>query len=300
MDSTLLFVCPTVAVEARPAQETSAGLDSGPPTLDVVTTIRTRRQPPPFRNVEVARVELRGPLLRGITLTGPALDGLDPGLPAASVRLLLPANTTDVVLPTWNGNEFLLADGSRPVIRTLTPLRFQPDPPELDIEIVRHGHGLLSSWADAAKAGDRAAVSGTGRGYEIDPSARSFLLAGDESALPAVSVLLRELPPEAAVQVLIEVTHLDARVELPDHPGATVQWYRLETGSPPGESLVAAVAGATLDPDVRVWAAGEAAAVQRIRRHLFDERGMPRANAVVRGYWKHGRAGPGARRQRDA
>lgn len=265
-----------------------------------MATIRTRREPPPFRKVEVARVEPRSPRLTRITLAGSALDGLDPGLPAASVRLLLPADTTELVLPTWNGNEFLVEDGSRPIIRTLTPLRFEPDASELDIEIVRHGHGPLSTWADAAKAGDRVAVSGTGRGYEIDPSARSFLLAGDESALPAISVLLRELPPEAAVQVLVEVTHLDARLQLPAHPGATVQWCRLETGAPPGDSLVAAVSSAQLNPDVRVWAAGEAAAVQRIRRHLFDERGLPRANAVVRGYWKHGRAGPGVGRLRNA
>jgi NADPH-dependent ferric siderophore reductase len=38
-----------------------------------------------------------------------------------------------------------------------------------------------------------------------------------------------------------------------------------------------------------VWAAGEAAAMQRLRRHLFDERGVPRSAAVVRGYWKRGR-----------
>ena len=31
--------------------------------------------------------------------------------------------------------------------------------------------------------------------------------------------------------------------------------------------------------------------VAAIRRHLFDEVGLPRSQAVVRGYWKHGRAG---------
>lgn len=226
-----------------------------------------------------------------ITLAGPALEGLDPGLPAASVRLLLPGDTTEFALPTWRGNEFLLEDGSRPIIRTLTPLRLEPGPFELDVEIVRHGHGPLSAWADAAKAGDRAAVSGTGRGYEIDPAARVFLLAGDESALPAISVLLEALPPKAELQVLVEVRHLDARLELPAHPGATVQWCEPETGSRPGDSLVAAVTSAQLDPGIRVWAAGEAAAMQRIRRHLFDERGLPRSSAVVRGYWKDGRGG---------
>ena len=99
-----------------------------------MTEIRTRREPPPFRTVEVVRVEPRSPHMVRITLAGPELEGFDPGLPAASVRLFLPGclhgslpgDSTGVVLPTWRGNEFLLEDGSRPIIRTLTPLRFEP------------------------------------------------------------------------------------------------------------------------------------------------------------------------------
>jgi NADPH-dependent ferric siderophore reductase len=51
------------------------------------------------------------------------------------------------------------------------------------------------------------------------------------------------------------------------------------------------VRGATLVPGTRVWAAGEAAAMQAIRRHLFEERQLPRARATVRGYWKQGASG---------
>jgi NADPH-dependent ferric siderophore reductase len=31
--------------------------------------------------------------------------------------------------------------------------------------------------------------------------------------------------------------------------------------------------------------------MQRIRRHLFEDRGVTRTQANVRGYWKHGRSG---------
>lgn len=252
-------------------------------------TLRVRREPPRFRVVEVTRVEPRSPHMTRFTLAGPALAGFDPGLPAASLRLLLPGDTTELELPTWAGNEFLLADGSRPIIRTLTPLQYEPDLLSIDVEIVSHTHGPLSDWADTAKAGDGVAVSGTARGYEIDQSARSFLIAGDESALPAMSVLLEALPPEADVQVLVEVRHLDARLDLPAHLGATIQWFKPAPGTRPGDSLVVAVAKVPLDGDVRVWAAGEAAAMQRIRRYLFGEHALPRSRAVVRGYWKHGR-----------
>jgi NADPH-dependent ferric siderophore reductase len=38
-----------------------------------------------------------------------------------------------------------------------------------------------------------------------------------------------------------------------------------------------------------VWAAGEAAAMQRIRKYLFREIDFPRSDAHVRGYWKRGK-----------
>lgn len=241
--------------------------------------------------VEVARVEPRSPYLTRVTLSGPGLEGFEVGLPAASLRLLLPSVAGELVLPTWNGNEFLLMDGTRPRIRTLTPLRFDADLHELDVEIVRHGKGPLSEWVDRAVPGDMVAVSGTGRGYSIDPTDRAFLLAGDESALPAIGVVLAALPPDASVSVVVEVRNSEAQIDLPPHGGASVEWHVLEGGADPGQALFGAVVGLRLDPEVRVWAAGEAASMQRLRRHIFDERGLVRSQVVIRGYWKVSRAG---------
>jgi NADPH-dependent ferric siderophore reductase len=259
---------------------------------------RTRREPPAFRRVAVRAVAPVTPRLVRVTLGGPELDGLVVEQPAASVRLLLPSRgSTDLVMPAWTGNEFLLPDGSRPAIRTLTPLRLDPERQELEVEIVVHEGGTASGWALAAGEGDEAALSGPGRGYPIDPDAALFLLAGDESALPAIGQLLEALPAGKPVRVIIEVAHPDARLELPTRPaGATppvVEWGDLPAGATAGDALVAAVieAAAELPAGARVWAAGEAAAVQRIRRHLLDERGLPRSETWIRGYWKHGRAG---------
>jgi NADPH-dependent ferric siderophore reductase len=258
-------------------------------------TARARREPPRFRLVAVRKVEHRSARMVRVTLAGSGLEGLTVEQPAASVRLLLPSpGALHVVIPTWNGNEFLLPDGRRPTIRTFTPLRADPDARELDLEIVVHGGGWASDWVEAAETGHPAAVSGPGRGYTIDGDAPAFLLAGDETAIPAISQLLESLPAERPVQVHIEVAHPDARLDLPDHPGATVEWHELPPGEAPGDALAAAVAGADLAPGTRVWAAGEAAAMQRIRRHLFEDRGLARAQASVRGYWKHGRIGDAA------
>jgi NADPH-dependent ferric siderophore reductase len=136
-------------------------------------------------------------------------------------------------------------------------------------------------------------VSGPGRGYTVDPGADRFLLAGDESAIPAISQLLEILPSDKAVAVHLEVAHPDARHELPKHAGAAVEWHDLPADAAPGDALVAAVleAAAGLSAGTKVWVAGEAAAVQRIRRHLLGERGIPRSETWIRGYWKRGRAG---------
>jgi NADPH-dependent ferric siderophore reductase len=254
--------------------------------------VRTRREPPRFRRVAVRRVARVTPRMLRVTFAGPELEGLTVDQPAASVRLLLPSpGAPELVMPSWNGNEFLLPDGRRPTIRTFTPLRVDPEALELDLEIVIHGSGLASDWAEAAEPGDPAAISGPGRGYAIDGHAPAFLLAGDETAIPAISQLLDALPASKPVQVHIEVGHPDARLALPEHPAATVRWCDLPPDAPPGHALAAAVHDAVLPAGTRAWVAGEAAAVQRIRRHLFDDRGLTRAQATARGYWKHGRSG---------
>jgi NADPH-dependent ferric siderophore reductase len=257
-----------------------------------VQPARIRREPPSFRLASVERVVPVTLRLQRVTLCGEQLDGFAIEQPAASVRLLLPeADADDLVLPAWNGNEFLLPDGRRPTIRTFTPRRFDTAARRLDVEVVRHGHGAASEWAAAARPGDAAAVSGPGRGYDVDRSAPAFLLAGDETAIPAMQQLLEVLPPAVPVRVLVEIGASDARFALTDHPHADVTWHELDPEAPPGAALFDALLGTEIVDGARVWVAGEAAAVQRIRRHLFDERGLARAEATVRGYWKHGRAG---------
>jgi len=220
--------------------------------------------------------------MRRVTLAGSALDGFPVPEPAASVRLLLPEGDR-LVIPRWTGNEFLFADGARPTIRTFTPRRFDPDALELDLDILLHPTGAASAWAAAARLGAEAAVSGPGRGYRIDPDAPAFHLFGDETAIPAISQLLEHLP-QVPIAVDIEIAHDDARVDL--RRDVDLRWHVAEPGAAPGDRLVAAAERADLPDGVRVWAAGEAAAMQRIRRLLRDDRGLPRAHLTVRGYWK--------------
>lgn len=249
-----------------------------------------RREPPPFRVVAVRRVTEVTPFMARVTFGGPALAGLQIDEPAASVRLLLPPpRSSELVMPTWNGNEFLFDDGTRPIIRTFTPLDLDHELLEISLEVVLHEGGATSSWVESAGEGDLAAISGPGRGYTIDTTANTYVLAGDETALPAIGQLIDAMPDDMTVDVVVEVRHLDARVDLPERARQAVTWVGADEDAPPGAALVSAMERLEFGIATRIWAAGEAGAMQRIRRHLRDDRGLDRSHTTVRGYWKHGR-----------
>ena len=252
--------------------------------------IRTRREPPPFRRVGVRRVEQLTARMRRVVLGGPELAGFEVDQPAASVRLLLPPHREGTIdLPDWTGNQFELPGGDRAPIRTFTPREFDKERVELTLDMVLHGVGAASDWARSAQPGNEVAISGPGRGYQVDTDASTYLLAGDETAIPAISQLLEAIPSATWVQVHIEITDRTARLDLPPHPGAEVTWYERPEASQFGATYVAAIQALAEIPDA-VWVAGEAAAVQRIRKHLFEVRAVPRSAVTARGYWKNGRS----------
>lgn len=252
--------------------------------------VRVRREPPPFRHVRVVGVSHPAGSVVRVTVDGPDLDELIVDEPAASIRLLLPSTPgSALVIPSWNGNEFLLDDGTRPVIRTFTPIRSPGDQSALTLDIVTHEGGAASGWAVGAAIGDQAAISGPGRGYTPDPDASAFLLTGDESAVPAMTQLVSALAPRWPVDVGIEVRSPEAIRDLQDDRATTVDWRVLPAGDPPGSQQLAFIESASLGRGTRIWAAGEASAMQRIRQHLFKERGIDRSDTMIRGYWKRPR-----------
>ncbi len=249
-----------------------------------MTNRRIRKEPAPFRRVAVVATEPVSPWMTRVIVGGEELEGFAIELPAASVRLLLPTRA-ELEIPTWAGNEFLLADGTRPSIRTLTPRRFDPDRLELALDIVHHDGGVLTPWADAACAGSApdVAVSGPGRGHEIDADASAFILIGDETAIPAICQLLESLPG-VPLQTFIAVRGVDGRVDL--HRSVDERWHLVESPRDLGSVAVDHLALAELAEGTYIWAAGEAASMQSIRKYLFGDREFPRQRTTIRGYWK--------------
>lgn len=250
-----------------------------------MSVVRVRRAPPPLLPITVtARVELSPRMLR-LSIEGEVVRGLVVPDPAASVRLLVPTSgTTDLVIPTWNGNEFLLPDGSRPALRTFTPLHI--DGAHMELEIVRHPGGAVSTWAETATQGAEAALSGPGSGYEIDPDATRFVLLGDETALPAIRNLLEVLPEHTEIEVHIEVLDSEAELELPSHRRSTIAWHVADRQSDQSPLVGVVSDWSSVDRETRIWAGGEASTMQAIRNHLHQTLGVDRDQTSIRGYWK--------------
>jgi NADPH-dependent ferric siderophore reductase len=225
-----------------------------------------------------------------MTLQGPELSRLEVTQPASSVRMLLPGPTEpgELELPGWEGNQFLLADGSRPVLRTVTPRHVDPDAGLLRVDVVVHGRGAASSWASSASVGSPAAVSGPARGYVFEPDSNELIVGGDETAFAAVCQIMESAPGGFALLVIMETPGEESRPVLPERSGSEVRWVD-QRGDEPCAALVDELSSAAISPGGRLWAAGEAAAMQRLRNRLFTHLGVPRTQATIRGYWKHGR-----------
>ncbi|MAT07453.1 MAG: hypothetical protein CL424_20705 [Acidimicrobiaceae bacterium] len=252
--------------------------------------LAVRKPPPAFEEVRVAEhVELTSRMLR-VTLEGDVLRRIEIDQPAMSVRFVVPWPGDELELPEWNGNEFLLADGSRPALRTFTPLRHDAASGRLDLEIVRHEGGAVSNWAETAARGSAAALSGPGVGYEFPADASRLLVFGDETALPAVGQLIDMAPADLVLDIHAEVIRADARLDLGARLIDSVTWYETPSGATPGGRLADRMGELDeLPGDTHVWAAGEASSVQRIRNHLFKSLGVERSRGTVRGYWKPAR-----------
>jgi NADPH-dependent ferric siderophore reductase len=150
-----------------------------------------------------------------------------------------------------------------PRTRTYTVRAWDEASRELTVDFVHHGdEGLAGPWAAAARPGESVHFMGPGGGYAPDPAADWHLLAGDESALPAIAAALEQLPPGAAAKVFVEVADAEEEQKLHTAGDADIVWLHRD-GGPIGAALVEAVTGLAFPAgDVQVFVHGEAGFVK--------------------------------------
>jgi NADPH-dependent ferric siderophore reductase len=292
---------------------------------------------PAFRpfEVQVARVHRLTPHFRRITFTGPDLHEFASNGADQRIKVLLPLPGARLghcsTGPDWYTEWRALPADRRPPMRTYTVRSARPSQREVDVDFVVHGAtGPASAWAQRADAGDEVVLVGPNAGFpgptggvEWRPpaDATALLLAGDETAVPAISAIAETLPPGTGARIVLEVPTDADVLDLEVPPDVRLTWLPRQCGTtvrPRGALLTAAVCSAIeelggratggdtddLDADdpvwevpdgapgtagAYVWLAGEAGVVTRLRRYVLQEGGVDRRSVAFMGYWRQGR-----------
>jgi len=206
-----------------------------------------------------------------ITLGGEGMADFPEEQESAYVKLLFPQ-----------------AGSERPLMRTYT-VRHQRAG-EIDIDFALHGHaGPASGWAQTAAVGDRILVGGPGAKKMIDADADWVLLAGDMTALPAISVNLEQLPASARGYAVIAVSDEADCQALVHPPGVELHWLVTDPFEHGASALLEHIRTlAPLPGRVSVWAACEFDAMRQLRQYFRREVPVPTAQRYISSYWKLG------------
>lgn len=206
-----------------------------------------------------------------VTIGGVALSGVDPTPFTDRYVKLVMAEPTE-------------PDG-RPVLRTYTVRGVSESGWEIDV--VTHGDvGYGGPWAQRVRPGDEVAFVGPGGDYAPSPDAPWHLLAGDESALPAIAAACEALPEGAVAHAFVEVADASEEQPITSAADLRVTWVHRSAGA----SLADVVRAAELPDGVpHTFLHGEAGCVRDLRRWARGTLGVPRDLLSASGYWRRGR-----------
>ena len=213
--------------------------------------------------VTVAAVKQLSPHFMRLTLTGEELQHFSTAGDDQRIKLFLPTpqgTLSDLGLQdgsaadgTWYENWRQEPEDRRSPMRTYTVRAVRPQQREIDVDLVLHGDaGPASRWAQQVREGDALRVVGADArsvnwdsGRDWHPGqARQALLAGDETAVPAVCAILENLPAGLQAHAFLEVPTSEDFLDIDLPQGAQITWLA-RSGAPHGEKLA---------PAVRRWA----------------------------------------------
>ena len=169
--------------------------------------------------VQVARLRRLSPSFLRVTFTGVDLDVFGGNGHDQRIKVMLPLPGRGIddcpTDPDWYGAWRALPPERQMPIRTYTVRALRAEQREVDVDFVLHGAtGPASAWAETAAVGDEVVLIGpnarfpgpTG-GFEWHPPADAscLLVAGDETAVPAICAIVESLPAGQRARVLLEV-----------------------------------------------------------------------------------------------
>lgn len=170
-------------------------------------------------------------------------------------------------------------------MRDHTPRHHDAARNELVVDFVLHGDGPASRWAEHATLGQHLGAGGPRGSFVVARDFDRYVLAGDETALPAIGRWLEEMPAGTQAEVLLEIPDARDRQSLTPAAHVDVTWLERD-GEAPGKRLERALRSLPAGTgDTLHWIATESRRARAMRRFLADERGLPKEWIRATGNW---------------
>lgn len=244
---------------------------------------------PNFREISVVDAYNITPHMRRVVVaTDDARHFVEGGM---HVRLLIPPKDREPVWPHTepDGRIHWPKGEDELTLRAYTIRSIDLARGEMNIDFVVHEGDDVpgATWAMTAQPGDRAGLIGPGGGGV--PAARKLILAGDETALPAIARIAAAMPAEADVRIFLEVADGQEEQPLVSSASMDVTWLH-RNGAAPGasdalERILRDIVPAA-DPQTYVWAACEQKQARAIRAFVKSELARDAGTFSIAAYWQ--------------
>ncbi|MCR2817717.1 siderophore-interacting protein [Microbacterium sp. zg.Y1090] len=175
--------------------------------------------------------------------------------------------------------------------REYTPLDWDAEAGRLDLEFAIHGDGVASQWAATAELGAVAGVGGPRGSLVLSGRPDSWLLAGDETAVPAMRRYAALMDADAQGRIIVEVADVAHELSIAAPSGVAVSFVHRgadRAGAALAQTLDALTAADRPAGDVFAFVAAEQAIVKPARALLQERWALPADGFVAKGYWKRG------------
>ncbi|WP_217554267.1 siderophore-interacting protein [Streptomyces sp. GbtcB6] len=209
----------------------------------------------------VTEVEQITARMRRLRIDGDQLAGLDVR-PGQQVRVLVAGLT----------------------LRTYSVWRYDPSG-VVELCVLDHSEGGPGArWGRTVGAGEQVRLRRPEGTFTLRPDAAHHVFVGDETAAVAFGAMLAALPEEARISGCVETETAADRLPL-------AHAERLDWVLRAGTSLPEAVRRLAPEPGGVAYVAGEARAVQAVRKVLVQEAGWDRRAVLTKPFWTPGKRG---------
>ncbi|GAA2132755.1 siderophore-interacting protein [Glycomyces algeriensis] len=283
--------------------------------------------------VTVRALQRLSPTFMRVTFAGPTLAHFADNGYDQRFKLIFPASACGFEkMPTserWYSELRALPEEEQCGVRTYTVRAVRQAAGEVDVDMVVHeAHteaecGPALRWLRDAAVGDEILLLGPDARWDgphggLDfhaPDGAELLIAGDETAAPAIAAILEDLPVTARGKAFIEVPEAADALAVDAPEDVEVVWLARD-GAVWGDKLIPAVTEAArrmdfakteqfdenedemiweapqevAQCDAYVWIAAETGVVKTLRFTIRKELGLPKECGAFMGYWRNGAA----------